>query len=510
MKKAKSPPKNSQKQPTKREFVKSLKNEKKENIINGLYAAIFGGGSFPGLNFGLPGTQQVSQLNPLFDNLRWYFASNWFQQLSEAYCELGMIQTIVDVPVDDGMRGGVEIFSRKLSPEQLLQLQDVVDREDDLGRLAQALKWNRLFGGAGILIFTEQDPSTPLDLSTIKKGEPLEFHAVDMWELYYDMQNAEGYDEAIQDERFQFYTYYGEKIHKSRVIRLKGIVAPAFLRPRLRGWGMSVVEICVRSINQYMKGTNLIYELLDEAKIDVYGIKNLTNTLLSQGGTEQVAARIQMANRQKNFQHALVMDAEDQYTQKSLTFSGLSDVMKEVRYQLAADLRMPLTKLFGMGAVGLNASSEDDIEVYNGMVESTVRQKAKASLIRMLEIRCQEQFGFIPDDLSISFAPMRLMSAEQEQAIKKQKFEAISKALEQGAISLEEFRQACNKDDLLGIQLSDQAPNAQEGVDSLSNQPGNDDLKLDKEREDGEGKDALAYEAPAVELDASKGKESEQ
>ena len=261
----------------------------------------------------------------------------------------------------------MDITSKELTPDQLEQLEDTFLRLDDMGKCAQALKWTRLFGGGGVIIFSSQILSTPLDEQALAGTDKLEFHAVDMWELYYDMQNADGYDEAIQDEKFEFYSYYGQKVHKSRVLRMKGITAPSFLRPRLRGWGLSVIEIMVRSLNQYMKGTNLIYELLDEAKIDVYGIKNLTNTLLSQNGTQKIAERVQLANRQKNFQHALVMDAQDTYQQKSLTFSGLADVMEQVRYQVAADLRMPLTKIFGISAAGFN-SGEDDIEVYNGMV----------------------------------------------------------------------------------------------------------------------------------------------
>jgi phage-related protein (TIGR01555 family) len=429
-------------------------------IYNGLFAAVFGSGSFPGLGFGGPGNQEVSQANPLFNNLRWYFVSNWRQQLSEAYCELGLLQTVVDVPVEDAYRGGHEIASKQLTPEQLSQLQDVIEREDDVGKQVQAFKWNRLFGGAGVLIITDEDPSMPLMPATLYQKR-LAFRAVDMWELYYDMQNADGYDQSIQDESYEFYSYYGQKIHKSRVIKLQGIVAPSFLRPKLRGWGLSVCEIMVRSINQYLKGTNLIYELLDEAKIDVYGIANLTNTLLTQNGQAAVAARIQLANRQKNFQHALVMDSLDTYHQKTLTFSGLADVQKEVRYQLASDLRMPLLKLFGIGATGMNASSEDEIEVYNGMVESSVRQRAKHIAVKMYELRCAQLFGVVPTDLSVSFQPLRLMSSDQEQKCKSAKFDRLAKALAQGAISLEEFRTACNKDDLLEIQLD---PKATEGL----------------------------------------------
>ena len=447
--------------------------EQQKTIENGLEGALFGQG-VPGAYPGVPGygTASVSQVGNIFNNLRWYFASNFRQALSEAYCELGLIQTICDVPVDDAMRGGVDILSKKLTTEQLKILEDQVEREGDLNKVGQARKWTRLFGGGGVLILTDQDPMTPLDVAAIGPDTSLEFRAVDMWELYFDLQNTEGYDAAIQEEKFEFYSYYGTKIHKSRVMKMKGLVAPSFLRPRLRGWGFSVVEAVIRSINQYLEGTDLIYELIGEAKIDVYGIKNLTNTLLSPNGTQAVARRIQLANQQKDYQHALVMDSEDKYEQKTLTFSGLAEVMNQVRMQLASDLRMPITKLFGISAAGFN-SGEDDIEVYNSMIESTIRPDLKKDILKVLEYRCQKLFGFIPDDLSISFQPLRMMSSEQEQKCKTDIYNRLTDALSKGAISIEEFRMACNKEELLVVALDN--TNLPEGSDEIGNIPGQED-----------------------------------
>jgi uncharacterized protein len=463
---------------------KTEKDIKNEAIQNGLWGAVFGGG-FPGQGYGFggPGTQEVSQAGELFNDLRWYFVSNFRQLLSEAYVEIGLIQTVVDVPVDDALRGGVEIISKQLSPDQLDRLRDQITREDDLKKVSQALKWNRLFGGAGVMILTDQDPATPLEIDLITEDTPLEFRAVDMWELYFDLQNTEGYDAAIQEEKFEYFSYYGTKVHKSRVMKMKGLEAPSFLRPRLRGWGFSVVESLIRSINQYLEGTNLIYELLDEAKIDVFGMKNLTNTLLNPQGTQQVATRVKLANQQKNFQHALVMDAEDKYEQKTLTFSGLADVMKEVRMQIASDLRMPLTKIFGISASGFN-SGEDDIEVYNGMIESTIRSKAKRDILKVCELRCQKMFGFIPDDLSIEFEPLRVMSGEQEETCKEKQFNRVMMAFQAGLMSLEEARNALNKNDLLLIQLENAG--LPQGSDEIGNIPGQDEQQIDKDsaRED--------------------------
>lgn len=479
------------KQMTKNQLTK-VYNETKtalnnEIVNNGLAGAIFGAGSpVNGQGFGGPGTSTVSQPAQIFNDLRWYFVSNFRQMLSEAYVELGLIQTLVNQPVEDAFRGGVDIQSKVLNPDQLSQLMDSLDRYGDIGIVSQGMKWNRLFGGAGVLILTDQDPTTPLNIAAIGTETPLEFRAVDMWELYFDLQNSGGYDPAIQDESYDFFSYYGVKVHKSRVILMKGLQAPSFLRPRLRGWGFSVVESVVRSVNQYLLGTNLIYELADEAKIDVFKIKNLVSTLMSPRGTAQIAQRIQLANREKNYNHALVLDGEDDYNQKQLSFSGLAEIMKEIRMQVASDLRMPVSKLFGTGSSGFS-SGEDDIENYNAMVESTIRQQAKKDVLQVIELRCLKLFGSVPPDLSISFKPLRVLGLVDEEKVKDSQYGRLESMFDKGALSLNEFRQAVNVAELAVIQL-DNRPEV-EGADDLDVSKG-EDSEEDGEESEGEQTDS--------------------
>ncbi len=460
-------------------------------ISNGLADAI-GFGSFPG-NQGSPFTEQISSSTTLFKNLRWYLVSNFRQVLSEAYVEIGLVQTIVDVPVDDALRGGVIIKSGQLDEDEIAELTLSLDRDGDLVIAGQAAKWNRLFGGAGILILTDQDPETPLEIDAIGEDTRLEFRAVDMWELFWDKQNTEGYDPAIQSEDFDYYNYYGEQVHKSRVMRLKGITAPSFIRPRLRGWGFSVVETLVRSLNQYLKATDLAFEVLDEFKLDVYKIKNLVNTLMSPQGDQAIKRRVALANYQKNYQNAIVMDAEDDFDHKQLSFAGLGEAMASIRMQVASDMRMPLTKLFGISAAGFN-SGEDDIEVYNAMVESQVRGKLKYDVLRMCEIKCQKLFGYIPDDLSVEFKPLRVLSSEQEENVKTQKFARLAQAKAAGELTTEEFRDACNKGNLFDVTLdtsdsalADVKDEAAEGANNPKDpkdvdDPGTDRLDTEKSR----------------------------
>lgn len=411
-----------------------------------------------------PWAPQISQTNTLFYNMRWYLVSNMRQPLSEAYVEIGLIQTIVNVPVDDGLRGGIEIQSKQLDEIQIKELLINMEQADDLNTIGQAAKWNRLYGGAGVLILIDdQDPMTPLDIEAIGPDSHVEFRAVDMWELFWDKQNTEGYDPSLQMQDFEFYSYYSEQVHKSRVLRMTGLQAPSFIRPRLRGWGFSCVETLIRSINQYLKSTDVAFELLDEFKVDVYKIKNLVNMLLDPQAEANVSNRIRMMNWQKNYQNALVLDGEDDWDHKQVSFAGLAETMQQIRMQVAADMRMPITKLFGTTAsTGLGNTDENDMENYNSMVEAEVRNKIKFHILKMCEIKCQMLFGFIPDDLEIDFKPLRILTAEQEENVKTQKFNRLLQARQAGEISTKDFKDACNKDNLLGIQLDtamDDLPN---------------------------------------------------
>lgn len=422
-------------------------------VENGLAEAIGFGGGAQGVT-----TEPASDPSTIFDSLRWFLVTNFRQILSEAYGEIGIVQTLVDVPVDDALRGGIEIKSQQLSEDQIEELKNFFEGSD-LEHAGQAAKWNRLFGGAGVIVVTDQDPETPLDLEAIGPDTPLEFKSADLWELNWDRYDESfAYDtsaqiaEPLEDRDDACFNYYGVRVHKSRVLRLTGIQAPSYLRPRLRGWGVSCVEILVRSINQYIKATSLAFEVLDEFKLDVFKIKNLTSTLLSPNGTQAVAKRVQLAAWQKNYQNAMVMDSEDDFDHKQLSFSGLAEAMLGIKQQVAADTRFPMTKLFGISAAGFN-SGEDDIEVYNSMVESQVRQRLKRDLLRMVELRSQQRFGFIPDDLTVHFKPLRVLSAVDEENVKTQKYNRLMAAKTAGLITDKEFRDAVNKGNLFDVTL---------------------------------------------------------
>lgn len=459
------------------EIQNALKNGLSDAVGFGSANPFGGQGGFPG---GFSG-QQVEDSTTIFENLRWYLVSNFRQMLSQAFAEIGLVQTIVCVPVDDGLRGGVLIKSKQLDEDQIKKLQSQMKRKGDFTTAGWAAKWERLYGGAGIIVMVDdQDPEEPFKIASVNKNTELGFRDCDMWELFQDKQNVEGF--SIEEEESEYFDYYNEPVHKSRVMKLEGLKAPSFIRPRLRGWGMSVVEALVRSMNQYLKATDLGFEVLDEFKLDIYKIKNMVNTLLSPNGTAKLKERIQLANWQKNYQNAVVMDSEDDFDHKQLSFAGLAEAMEGIRMQVAADMRMPILKLFGQSVTaGLGTSAPEEMENYNSMIESEVRGKLEYHILRMAEIRSQQLFGMVPDDLELEFKPLRELGAVDQETVKTQKYARVSAAKAAGEITTIEYRDICNKGNLFDIQL--------DTTDAALNDPelGTDDET--EESKDGEGDD---------------------
>ena len=420
--------------------------KKKTNSLDGFAQSVGGWG----LPFRNPMAPQNSQIDTMFINTRWALISNFRAVLAESYAEYGIVQTLVDQPVADAFRTGYVVKTDKLDDSQKKQLYYYVEMNRINEIIMEAFIWSRLYGGGGIIINTDQNPSKEIDYSKITKDSRLEFIAADLWELYTDVPMWNPWENM---DMAQMYNYYGMRLNRSRVLPIMGKKAPSFIRNRLRGWGMSELERVVRSINSYLKNQDLIFELLDEAKIDVYQLNGFNTAMLTQQGTATAERRVQVANTLKSYLNALVLDTNDKYDQKQLSFSGLSEILNQIRQGVAADLKMPLTKLFGVSAAGFN-SGEDDIENYNSMIESEVRSKAKPIVIQVLGVICQKLFGFIPDDMTIEFKSLRILSAEQEENMKNSRFNRLIEAVANGLVTPEQFMVGCNNDNLLPITFS--------------------------------------------------------
>lgn len=400
-------------------------------------------------------TYQIAKLDSLNLNLRRNSISYNRELLGQSYAEIGIVQTFIDAPVDDALRGKTEIGSTIISPEQLMEIETWMQSNNVMNDIGYTIKWGRLYGGSGLIILTDQQQDKPLNLDIINEDSRLSFKPADLWELWPERAYRAGdlgIDESDNFNDSEYFYYYGQRIHRSRVIIFKGKEAPSLVKQRLRGWGFSELERVIMPINQYLKANNAIFELLDEAKIDVYKIKDFYSGISKEGGEANLLKGLDASNRAKNFLNALVLDKEDDFEQKQFNFNHIAEILKQIRINVSSDLKMPMTKIFGISSTGFNAG-EDDIENYNAMIESDIRSKVKYMILGVAEIISKKLFGIIPEDLTVTFEPLRILSSEQVEKVKIDKWIRISQARQMGLMTNKEAQESINKGELMDIQV---------------------------------------------------------
>ena len=390
--------------------------------------------------------------------------------LTYLYTGNGIFQTAIQLPVQDAISKGIEIESDELDNFDVDVVLDYWEEHGIWETILDAATWSRLYGGGAVLVNTAQDPESKLTLKGLDNS-PIEFYDVDRWQL--DNAGISGSDYFYPNEEVEreYYYLHGEKIHRSRMMVLNGKKAPSYVRRQLRGWGMSEGERMIRDLNNYLKTQDVLYEILDESKIDVYHIKGLANKLLTTGGTTKIQNRVQAANEIKNYVNALVLDAEEQYEQKQASFTGLAETMQQNRIGVASALRMPMTKLFGLSASGFN-TGESDLENYIEMVESDVRARLRPMVRNMLRITMAHLFGYEPT-FRFTWPSLRVLSAEQEQQVKDAQANRILAFYDRGLIDSGEVGEMAAKDGVFTIETKAERgilppqPEAPNGPDSV-------------------------------------------
>lgn len=461
-------------------------------------------------------TNKINAIDVLRAQVRGDYITLDYSLLSFLYQQFGYIQSLIEVPVLDAFRGGVVIhgYEKKVIPapqkkrrgffsfwnaddkqpqqpdfqiEQLKKREEweteQVKKDEELKKsddsefrkeisreetrkleifikdinlwsdVQQALFWKRLFGGSGIVILDGRDPSTPLDLESINQDTDLEFFVTDNWEL--SGSNTYKGNMELKDVDWLSDTPFlvrGHKVHKTRVITFIGKRFTPLYRSIGRGWGMSELEPLVRTLNKSVKNENVIFELLDEAKMDIFNFYGLNDAMQDENATAAITKRVAYASMVKNYLRAILLDSEDQYAQKQIHFTGLADLKVDSRVDMAADARITMNKLYGTSPAGFN-SGDADRETYSDKVEAEIRIPTESAMIKLLRVIGRKVLGKTLD-FEIEWKPLIRVSEYDEEKRKTLMLANLNEANIWGRITNKEWQEAVNKYNLLGIDVT--------------------------------------------------------
>ena len=372
--------------------------------------------------------------------------------LTNAYNKNSFLQTAVNQKVEDAFRNdGLIIDTKTLDTEELELLRKTMEEEGDIDAIMDCIRWGRLYGGGCLIAATEQNPTLPLDEKQLK-GKKLKFIATSRWQcspngLSPDTAEMFAFTDTMQEgiivNRDSVNQY--QEIDRSRVGIYTGETAPPLTRMIAQGWNTSIFEGILEPIQNLLGGFNVTLELLSEAKIDVFKIADLASTLIAPDGEAQIRKRLAIATANKNYKASLAMDSNDDYQQKQISFSGIPQLLEQLMYIFCGYLRYPVSKLFGKGSSGFS-SGDDDLENYNGTVDSEVRIPARQLITWVVKLRCWQLFGRELPDFRPKWRPLRVMSEKDQAEINSRKLDDYLKLLQAQVMTGKQVAQKLTED----------------------------------------------------------------
>lgn len=368
----------------------------------------------------------------------WSFQRLDRQQLEAAYRSNWIARKAVDVPAFDMMREG---WSWQGDGDTIERIEAEEKRLNLRHKIHMALRWSRLYGGAALIMSDgAADPSEPLDVSAIGLGGLRYVQVIDRAFLSADdIDDDPASDTFLQPRWFNLVsTVRGHfRLHHSRVISFLGRELPLRSFTVVDWWGDSVldaIEAAIRDAEQVQRG---ISALVQEAKIDVIKVPDLTMKVSTQEMRDALQARFDLAGRLKSVINTLVLDAEEDYEQKQLTFSELPNVLRLYLSIVSGAADIPATRFLGQSPDGMNATGESDLRNYYDRLKAEQELVLRPRIEPLYEAVVRSALGDYPSDVRFEFNPLWQLSDKERAEVNKLDADAMMVLANSGVVPAE-------------------------------------------------------------------------
>jgi phage-related protein (TIGR01555 family) len=315
----------------------------------------------------------------------WTFTPMQKGQIDNAYRSDWMARKLIDIPAKDATRQW-RSWHTELADIEKLEREE--KRLDIPGKLRKALIMSRLYGGSVLILGVERGKmSEELDLDKVRKGDLKFVHAcsryavgqgpwiTDAMSPYYGMPeyftrtqinsptsvSRTNGTNTISGQEFQ--------IHPSRVVMLRGMNLPD-QESSGEWWGDSVLQSVNDAITNAATVSQAGATLVNETKIDVIKIPQLSLHMTNQDYKNRLSERFSYANTAKSVINTLLIDKEEEWQRIEAQLGGLPDVLKLYLLIACGAADVPATRFLGQSPQGLNSTGESDIRNYYDRIHS--------------------------------------------------------------------------------------------------------------------------------------------
>lgn len=357
------------------------------------------------------------------------------QELENMYRGSWLAKKIVNAVADDMTREWLHVT---FDGEELGTTIDQAEKRFALKRKTnEALKWSRLYGGAVIIIGTrDRNLAKPLDVKNVRKGDLRYLHVVDRWRL----SPAGSLNRDLESPNFGMPDSYvlaesTVQVHHTRVLRFNGEKLPYFAWLRNAMWDDSVLQHVMDSLMNCDTTTQAIATMMFESNVDVVKSEGLADVLARKDGEAVLTKRFQVAALLKSFNRMLLLDGTESYEKKQNSFANLDKVIQQFMIDVSGAADIPMTRLFGTSATGMNATGDNDVRNYYDMVSAKQEAELRPQLEYLYEVLVRSELGHMPEDFRFDFNPLWQLSETEQATVEKTRAERDQVYLNAGVVT---------------------------------------------------------------------------
>lgn len=357
------------------------------------------------------------------------------QELENMYRGSWLAKKIVNAVADDMTREWLHVT---FDGEEMGTTIEQAEKRFALKRKTnEALKWSRLYGGAVIIIGTrDRNLAKPLDVKNVRKGDLRYLHVVDRWRL----SPAGSLNRDLESPNFGMPDSYvlaesTVQVHHTRVLRFNGEKLPYFAWLRNAMWDDSVLQHVMDSLMNCDTTTQAIATMMFESNVDVVKSEGLADVLAQKDGEAKLTKRFQVAALLKSFNRMLLLDGTESYEKKQNSFANLDKVIQQFMIDVSGAADIPMTRLFGQSAAGLNATGDNDVRNYYDMVSAKQEAELRPQLEYLYEVLVRSELGHMPEDFRFDFNPLWQLSETEQATVEKTRAERDQVYLNAGVVT---------------------------------------------------------------------------
>ena len=358
-------------------------------------------------------------------------------QLTNAYDTSWLARKVVDVVAHDALRH----WRDWQAPAEMITAIEAEEGRVGVRRhILTGLIRARLYGGSAVYIgISGQRPEEPLDPASIGRGGlsylvPLSRSDIQSGPLDLDPLSPHyGTPES--------YSVRGVTVHPSRLVVQHGAV-PADPTLRADGWGDSVLRTTMSAVMDADSVTRNIASLVFEANVDVFRIPDLMASVAVPSYRTKLIERFGLANVSKSVNRALLLDKEEGYDRRQITFSGLPEIVNQFLAIVAAAADVPITRMLGQSPGGLSSTGDADLQNYHDALSGIQHLCVTPAMTVLDEVLVRSALGEYPDGVHYLWAPFTSPSAQERATIGKTNADTAVALASTGLLTPEELRGA--------------------------------------------------------------------